>query len=1244
MKEGLDAIATAQSDLDFQVSTDAASVREFLDAPFTGTKIVFSTYQSAQVIGAALKLGEAFDLAVFDEAHKTAGREGRNFAFALEDANLPIRKRLFLTATPRHYNPHDRDREGEAKLLFSMDNPEVFGPQAYRLTFAEAARRGIICGYKVIISVITSEMVTNELLSRGEVVVNGDAVRARQVANQIALRDAIEKYGASKVFTFHRTVESAASFVADGSEGVRTHLPEFGTFHVNGTMPTARREREMRDFRAAARAVMSNARCLTEGVDVPAVDMVAFLSPRRSRVDIVQATGRAMRRSPGKTRGYVLVPLYVELATGETVEAAVNRAEFDEVWDVLNSLQEQDDVLAELIRYVGEQTGRGKGFDDSQFADRIDIVGIQIGLEALRSAVTTRCFESLFSSWDTFFGKLTVFKERFGHCNVGIGMEGHQSLGAWVAAQRIRRKKGNLGDEQIQRLNDLGFVWDIQASSWDGWFEKLKAFKERFGHCNVETGWDEDPLFAGWAIALRGQRRRGVLSDERIARLNDLGFVWEWSKLKADETWMKWYRELESYARAHGNPHVPRTHTNTKLASWVWIQRLRREKDYNSQPKLTSDQVALLDKLDFRWDARGERWAESFEKLKQFKEKHGHCEVGLVAGEDDLLSWVRQQRSSKARGNLDAERQAQLDTLGFSWVGEMNDHRWDEMYQRLKDYQTQHGNADVPHRWKEDMKLAAWVGQQRQRRKKAMITDEQVCLLDELGFTWQHRERGSWDDRLAEVAAFKAKHGHCDIPVTNSANPKLGRFVNAMRTKMARGELSQHRISLLEGIGFKWAIREAKHKDAWEKRFDQLREFKVTNGHCDVPVEWPENPQLGHWVSNQRQRKKTGNLQPRQEELLNSIGFDWGLTRDFGGVKPQGLWPLRYEQLVEFKKQNGHCDVPYNYAENRQLGIWVGNQRYKRKQNKLPPERERLLNDLGFTWEDVERGVWDERFQELMEFKAKHGHCDVPVVYPENSKLGWFTKNMRAQQKSGTLSAEKIAKLDAMGFAWVSTRKATPPQNRNGIQEPVTSAWRKSFDELVAYQMAHGNCDVPVKWKENPQLGGWAAAQRALKKSGKLHPERERLLNEIGFDWHTSHTKEEWETRFEQLKFYKQRFGDCCVPTQWKENPQLGAWVANQRHKLKAGKLSGDKERLLIELGFVSAQRPTTTRGVNRAWSERFNELVQYKAQHGDCNVPTRWPDNRGLGVWVSNQRQLKKQGKLDSERELMLNEIGFVW
>ena len=306
--QDFDSITATQADLDFEVSTKSGVVREFLDVPIVVIKVIFSTYQSAAVVAGALHSHEQFDLGIFDEAHKTAGRDGRNHGYALKDANIKIQKRLFMTATPRHYNPHSPNEEGEAKVVFSMDDPKVYGKQAYTLTFSEAASRGIICGYKILISVITSDVVNNELLSRGEVVVRGDAIRARQVANQIALRDAVSQNGATKIFTFHRTVKSAKSFVADGSEGINSHLPEFGAYHVNGEMPTARRERIMQSFREATKAVMSNARCLTEGVDVPAVDMVAFLSPRRSRVDIVQATGRAMRRSPGKVIGYVTSP------------------------------------------------------------------------------------------------------------------------------------------------------------------------------------------------------------------------------------------------------------------------------------------------------------------------------------------------------------------------------------------------------------------------------------------------------------------------------------------------------------------------------------------------------------------------------------------------------------------------------------------------------------------------------------------------------------------------------------------------------------------------------------------------------------------------------------------------------------------------------------------------------------------------------------------------------------------------
>src|SRR5204862_3594412 len=176
----------------------SAQVRVFLAAKFHGVKLVFSTYQSAHVVAARMKRGDAFDFAIFDEAHKTAGREGVHFGFALNDKNVAIKKRLFLTATPRHYDVRKRDKEGDARLVYSMDAPEVYGPVAHKLTFAEAARRGIICNYKVIISVVTSDMVNDHLLRHGKVLVKGDEIHARQVANQLALKAAVAKHGVSK--------------------------------------------------------------------------------------------------------------------------------------------------------------------------------------------------------------------------------------------------------------------------------------------------------------------------------------------------------------------------------------------------------------------------------------------------------------------------------------------------------------------------------------------------------------------------------------------------------------------------------------------------------------------------------------------------------------------------------------------------------------------------------------------------------------------------------------------------------------------------------------------------------------------------------------------------------------------------------------------------------------------------------------------------------------------------------------
>jgi superfamily II DNA or RNA helicase len=864
VKEGIDALATQQSDLDFQVSTDAASVRRFLDAPFAGVKMIFSTYQSASVVGDALRAGApisksawaeakskkaesefgapcaqpfaGFDLAIFDEAHKTAGREGRNFAFALDDKKLAIRKRLFLTATPRHYNPHDRDREGEARLLFSMDNPAVYGPQACRLTFAEAARRGIICGYKVIISVITSEMVTNDLLSHGEVLVNGDAVRARQVANQIALRDAIEKYGVKKVFTFHRDVKSAQSFVSAGPEGVGTHLnsgagfqpagssgvpaasPEtaggdaritrtqdacatFQTFHVNGSMPTARRERELRDFRAAARAVVSNARCLTEGVDVPAVDMVAFLSPRRSRVDIVQATGRAMRRSPGKTTGYVLVPLYVEQAENETIEQAIQRAEFDEVWQVLQSLQEQDEVFAGIISYTRENSGRGKGFDDTALKEQIDVLGPRICLKVLRSAITTKCVETLGCTWDYRFGQLKAYREQTGHCFVSE-TDSEKQLCAWVSLQRQLKRAGTLPEDRVNKLKAIGFAWGKGLKSWDEMFVELQTVKMKHGHCDLDKikkiGLYE---LHGWVEAQQRKFRRGELNDGQIEKFKALGVVFEMPITDPRQAWDKMFETLVKYKQKYGDCDVPSNFSEMEyLGSWAACQRKLR-----SDGLLSRDLIRRLEEVGFVWDRKEYHWQ------KMYSAASLHLSSGGLSGLEayirfngeahtEMRKWVEAQQSAKKRKVLSRPKQSALEEIGFPWQFPKKPKvstkpSWESVFARLVEFQKAHGHCDMKLVLPFDELLHKWAQEQRHAREDGTLTVEQVCQMDQIGFIWQTDDL-LWERMLKALITYKSVHGDCNVPLYSKQDSQLAVWVASQRKRRKKGELT--RLPLLD--------------------------------------------------------------------------------------------------------------------------------------------------------------------------------------------------------------------------------------------------------------------------------------------------------------------------------------------------------------------------------------------------------------------------------------------------------------
>jgi superfamily II DNA or RNA helicase len=671
----LDSIKINQSDLDFAVTTNTATVKQFLSQDSGGVKIVFSTYQSSNIVAEAMANNYCFDLGIFDEAHKTTGRTDKKFGFALKDENLNIQKRLFLTATPRHYNLNKRNKEGDFDLAYSMDNPDVYGMIAHQLSFAVAARQNIICNYKVIISVVTSEQVNKEMLKRGEVMIDGDIVNAQQVAHQIAFKEAINKYDIKRVFTFHKSVKSAKVFTGKDSEGIHTHLPKFNTFHVNGTMPTAEREGVLKEFKDSDYSVISNARCLTEGVDLPAVDMVAFMSPKKSKIDIVQATGRAMRkdpRNPEKALGYILVPLYLEITTEESIEDAVIKADFEEVWNVLQALQEQDEVMTDIIRQIQEDIGKGNG-EGGVIIDPIDIIAVDISLKTLQESITAVCIDKLGSSWDMRYGELIKYKEQFGHCKVPFRWSENKQLGTWVQLQRTMFNTGVIGDYRFKRLEEIGFEWSLVSQtstilSWDEMFYVLHKYWREHGDCNVPTVWSKNKKLYSWVMKNRRSYKKGTLRKDQINRLVEIGFEWNIG-LSDEEKWEEMFDALQEYREEYGDCNVPTVWSeNQKLGNWARFQR----RQYNRK-KLSVECIKRLENIDFAWVPpfkvkSAQKWEEMLDALKEYKGKYGDCLVPHTYKENkQLYPWVMSQRNYYRKGKLSTDQIKRLEEIGFVW-------------------------------------------------------------------------------------------------------------------------------------------------------------------------------------------------------------------------------------------------------------------------------------------------------------------------------------------------------------------------------------------------------------------------------------------------------------------------------------------------------------------------------------------------------------------------------------------------
>lgn len=384
----------ATYDLEVPVSTQGADIAERLlrgGKRAAGLHVVFSTYQSLPAVHDAQENGlDAFDLVICDEAHRTtgvtlAGEDSSNFVKIHDDSYIKTAKRLYMTATPRLYDDTVKSKAEERSAeLASMDDESVYGPEFHRLGFGEAVEKGLLTDYKVLVMTVDEEVAADALsrsqgsgvnLTLASAMIgawNGLAKRSgKEQGTRLGFEESAKPMGRSVAFarnirTSQQIADSYPQLISSYQDILKDKAAfndisllnvdlNIATDHVDGSMNAMERNTKLTWLEGALpdneTRVLTNARCLSEGVDVPALDSVIFFNPRNSMVDVVQSVGRVMRKSEGKDYGYIILPVAVPPNMSPS-EALNDNTRFKVVWQILNALRAHDDRFNAIVNSI----------------------------------------------------------------------------------------------------------------------------------------------------------------------------------------------------------------------------------------------------------------------------------------------------------------------------------------------------------------------------------------------------------------------------------------------------------------------------------------------------------------------------------------------------------------------------------------------------------------------------------------------------------------------------------------------------------------------------------------------------------------------------------------------------------------------------------------------------------------------------------------------------------------------------
>ncbi len=393
-KQNEDSDTTSTVDLALPASTNTAEILHQFNHHANknkdaGMTVVFSTYQSIKVIAAAqielMKNGyPEFDLIICDEAHRTtgvslAGEDESAFTKVHDNTFIQAKKRVYMTATPRLYDLETKSKAAQAEaILCSMDDEDLYGQEIYRIGFGEAVEKDLLTDYKVLILTLNDKdvppAVQKMIADKESEITTDDASKligcinalSKQFLGQMGVLEKADPDPMRKAVAFCANINTSKKITATYNTATDAYIDSLpaskkkkmvsvSSKHIDGTMSAPERDELLgwlkEDGVDNECKILTNVRCLSEGVDVPSLDAVLFLSARNSQVDVVQSVGRVMRKSPGKKYGYIIIPVVVP-SDIEADKALDDNERYKVVWTVLNALRAHDDRFNAIVNKI----------------------------------------------------------------------------------------------------------------------------------------------------------------------------------------------------------------------------------------------------------------------------------------------------------------------------------------------------------------------------------------------------------------------------------------------------------------------------------------------------------------------------------------------------------------------------------------------------------------------------------------------------------------------------------------------------------------------------------------------------------------------------------------------------------------------------------------------------------------------------------------------------------------------------